>query len=476
MGCRQQQSTPTTSKTSSAHVTSTPASLVISEHSSHLRPSTPRFGSSIASSLADDSQQRPSFPTLLSRQPACAKESTKYLMNHSLSVKLPADRNHDASGQTCDANKCKRLATWCLEQVADGKGVDIGGLVQLRKPVSQALGIPEASFGSMQRQHLRFNVNGSGRLSERELYLLFTMNLREHHKRAGPNPVVPVPNTTLSAAGYSIVQEAGKGNQSIAFLANDRVGKRWCVKAFEKGRIGLADLDNIMQEYDVLKSIAPHPNIPNVADLFQDGGFYYMVQSFYEGGDFTTLRQRSNSVRRTELWWRDVFRQCFEGIAHLHGNALIHCDIKESNLMIREPRYESPKVVIIDFGLMQTAASDRTLVAGTPGYIPPEVWEAGKWYPSGDVFSMGVVVMQMLLDRIPPHHNPPECEVLPGGIFTEGATTLNEASTVAKTREPPTDALPPEFQPVATLARKMLEKDVQKRLQAKQVLRDAWFI
>merc|ERR1719440_2057779 len=121
----------------------------------------------------------------------------------------------------------------------------------------------------------------------------------------------------------------------------------------------------------------------------------------------------------------------------------MHCDIKESNLMLKTAEYHKPEVVIIDFGLLQTAASDVALVSGTPGYIPPEVWETGRWYPGGDMFSMGVVVMQMILKRVPPHHNPPQkCEVLPSGIFTEGASKLRDAALVAKKREPPFESMP----------------------------------
>merc|ERR1719456_993849 len=83
--------------------------------------------------------------------------------------------------------------------------------------------------------------------------------------------------------------------------------------------------------------------------------------------------------------------------------------------------------------------------------------------------------MQMLLDWVPPHHNPPLAEVLPGGIFTKGVTTLQQTSWETKTREPPFDLMPWELQGLTKLTRSMLEKDMHRRPQAQQVLRDVWF-
>lgn len=143
--------------------------------------------------------------------------------------------------------------------------------------------------------------------------------------------------------------------------------------------------------------------------------------------------------------------------------------------MLKKDKFHRPEIVIIDFGLMQTAAADNKMVCGTPGYIPPEVWEEGIRYPSDDVFAMGVVVMQLLLDRVPPHHSPPPCEVLPGGIFTEGAATLREAADVARTREPPFELMPSDLIGLTKLARKMLDKSAASRPRAAQVLRDDWF-
>merc|ERR1712048_1393030 len=99
-------------------------------------------------------------------------------------------------------------------------------------------------------------------------------------------------------------------------------------------------------------------------------------------------------------WYRHLYRQAFKGLEHLHQNCIVHCDIKEPNLMVKSDDFEEPEVVIIDLGL-SSAFHTLNNVSGTPGYMPPETWQKGDWFPRGDVFSMGVVCCQMLTGRVP---------------------------------------------------------------------------
>merc|ERR1719446_278614 len=105
---------------------------------------------------------------------------------------------------------------------------------------------------------------------------------------------------------------------------------------------------------------------------------------------------------------------------------MMHCDIKEENIMIKTDDYKMPQLVIIDFGLAQHDADEKRQICGTPGYIPPETWQMQKWYPTGDVFSMGVAMLQLVIDQIPerkefpppgPGMQPPPPQQVKFGIF-----------------------------------------------------------
>jgi len=139
--------------------------------------------------------------------------------------------------------------------------------------------------------------------------------------------------------------------------------------------------------------------------------------------------------------------------------------------MLRSDDYQKPQVVIIDFGLVRTSASDDTMICGTPGYIAPESWRTAKMYPGSDVFAMGVVMLQMLLDTVPPHHNPPPDGTMPGGMFTDGCKNIHEVRDSTCRKVPPFKQLSSRLRTLRHLLPSILEKDVTKRLCAQQVLR-----
>jgi len=213
-------------------------------------------------------------------------------------------------------------------------------------------------------------------------------------------------------------------------------------------------------------------NVAQIDEIFQDHMHYYMVGDVMHGGDFTEvqMRARQAGVNIGEDWYRGLFKQCFEALTFMHEQALMHCDIKEPNLMIKTMDYHNPHVVLIDFGV-STAMSKRDtgFAGGTPGYIPPETFEMGKWFPGGDVFSTGVVMTQMILNRIP-NEKTGQAMI---GIFLEGCNSLETVRMATLTRQPPTHQIP--FPALAQLCAKCLTKPLQGRPKAPQVLQDPWF-
>jgi len=367
--------------------------------------------------------------------------------------------------------ECFNRASLC------GRGLDVPALSEFARLASQVLHIPEeALIGSdAQITHLRFDFDGSGELMEREVHNAVTLHLAEYRKKLGQRisgvAIAHVPS--LDVAGYREISEIGRGNQSTVHLAKDIRGRSWCIKFFDKTRVSDVALDSLRDEYEIMCSLGAHPRITEALDIFQDNNFYYVVQEYNAGGDFTKLRQRTTeaSVVTSEGWWRDLFQQCFVGLRHLHDHAVIHCDIKESNLMLCTPNYHQPKIALADFGIAQVVAADRgRVVYGTPGYIAPEVWSTRKWFPRSDIFSMGVVVVQMMMNI-----TSDTCSGTPPGIFTEDTSTYRDVAMATKTRQPPFHLMSPEFPGLVALARKLLDKSLRKRPMVSQLLGDPWF-
>lgn len=288
---------------------------------------------------------------------------------------------------------------------------------------------------------------------------------------ASGGPLAEIPEKTLFGAGLEVVSNLGCGSQSTVLLTR-RVAEKMarCVKRISKAAIRDTELEFLQGEYEVMTKLGTHPRIAEAFDLFQDVEFLYIEMTFYQGGDLSQLKHNALAAQApvTEVWWGKLFKQCLEGLAHLHAHGLIHCDVKEPNLVLRSSNYVEPDVVLIDFGVSQKTDAKRTVIYGTPGYIAPEVWEEKTWRPQGDLFSLGVVILQMMTDRVPGSKNT-RC-----GIFVENTTTYQEVRIATQTREPPFKCMASDQPHLMKLAMQLLERDPNLRLSAAEVLCDSW--
>merc|ERR1719401_441495 len=156
----------------------------------------------------------------------------------------------------------------------------------------------------------------------------------------------------------------------------------------------------------------------------------------------------------------------------MHQQAMIHCDIKEPNLMIKSRDYSQPEVVVVDFGIAKAmGAIDTGAFGGTPGYIPPETLSMKKWFPGGDMFSLGVVMFQMTTDKTP------RLEGLArvGGLFQEGCRSIEDIVKATMGRQPAYHLMPQDMPQMIRLTEKLLSKKLNQRPRAPQALKDAWF-
>jgi serine/threonine protein kinase len=280
---------------------------------------------------------------------------------------------------------------------------------------------------------------------------------------------------SLASAGYQLVRELGRGAQSVVSLAQYKGSQLRCVKCIKKTAKDFS-IDDFKNEFRIMSDLGKHPRIAYSHEIFQDQASYYLISDSYSGGDFASLRKNASKsgVQMTENWWRNLFSQAFEGLVHLHEHAIIHCDIKEANLMVKTSNYHLPEVVIIDFGVSQSFESERSIMIGTPNYMPPEVWKSRKWLPVGDVFSMGVVILQMLTDNIP-NHGKMKINEKQRGIFAENCNSVADVAKATTSREAPINDIPHHLSSIGGLCERLLYKDWLKRPTATQVLEDPWF-
>jgi len=358
--------------------------------------------------------------------------------------------------------------------VGTGEQTDINGLMKIRSELATKLGVPEAIFGSIRDEYDRFDFDGSGYLVVNEVYKLVKFHLYEYLV------VTEVPDTipqkTLRQAGYTVSKDLGAGNQGEVKLAVDKHGNQRCIKMVNKRAMGnMASLANMQEEFDTMERLTCN-NIARTFEMFQDNNFIYMVNEVYLGKDLTCVEAeaKKSGVAVTEDWWREIFRQCFEALSFMHQQAMMHCDIKEPNIMLRTNKYQNPQAVLIDFGVSKAmTAKDDGTASGTPGYMPPETMNTGKWYPGGDIFSMGVVMIQLLTGKIPNEEKARQGITI--GIFLEGARRIDDIKSFTSNRQPPYNEMPPQWPGVKQLCMRCLDTSMRTRPKAPTVLKDPWF-
>jgi len=351
--------------------------------------------------------------------------------------------------------------------------IDVGGLRNFRAGLSKAIGVSEEVLGNLQAEFVRFDFDGDGRIHFNEAYKLVKHHLWAHLKRLGCISQVDVPRRSLDEAGYRVVRTLGRGSQAVVYLAADSLSRERCVKCYAKDKVTPEALSELKDEFESLQWISCSL-IAHAFEIFQDAECYYMVGEAYHGGDLTTLKERATqqAVAMTENWWRIIFSQCFQALAFLHEQALMHCDIKEPNIMLRTSDLNSPRIVLIDFGVSRAmATADTGIAGGTPGYIPPETWDAKAWFPSGDVFSLGVCMVQLLLDKVPRNNEHWNTR----GLFLEGCSTFADVMEATKCRVVPFQQLPQDMPDLSAVIQRVLRKQMMMRPRAPQVLEEAWF-
>ncbi|GAC1417151.1 MAG: serine/threonine-protein kinase [Acidobacteriaceae bacterium] len=150
-----------------------------------------------------------------------------------------------------------------------------------------------------------------------------------------------------------------------------------------------------------------HPNLCPIYDIARSSDppppFLFLTMKLLQGETLSARLQASEPIPRAEKI--SIFRQMMAGISALHDAGVIHRDIKPKNVMLE---YSGTEVClsIMDFGLArlhepETTSATRSLVAGTPGYIPHEILDRQPPSQAGDLFALGVLLYQVATRKLP---------------------------------------------------------------------------
>jgi serine/threonine protein kinase len=315
----------------------------------------------------------------------------------------------------------------------------------------------------------RFDFDGSEGLSHAEAFRCLRLCLREKFDACGLLPHDDgVPMRTPQQAGIQKIRELARGGQGVAWLANSSKYGQVALKVYSKQNPNAGTIHDLIHELEVAKEMDLSPYIMHSYEIFQDGQNLYAINELLPGGELTSLRDKATRAGVwSEDYFRDVFKQCLKGLSHIHLRSIMHCDLKEANIMLRSTDIAKPHIAIIDLG-MANAAAGPGLAGGTPGYRPPETNANNLWYPKGDIFSLGVTFFQILANRCPDERTGQM------GIFQEGARSLEDVVRFTANRPVPMKQIS-QYPGTHSWLPQMMDKQRKKRLVSVQMLLLPWF-
>ncbi|MCX6068337.1 MAG: protein kinase [Chloroflexi bacterium] len=218
-----------------------------------------------------------------------------------------------------------------------------------------------------------------------------------------------------SLGRYHILEQLGEGGMATVYKAFDtRLERDVAIKIIRKSAFGAEILEKVLARFErEAKSLAKlsHPNIVKVHDFGDHEGSPYLVMEYLPGG---TLKQ---SMGKPIAWDAAIhlLLPVARGLAYAHQRNIIHRDVKPANILITE----SGEPMLSDFGIAKLLENEdaKTLTGtgvgiGTPEYMAPEQGMGSTVDARADIYSLGIVLYEMVTGRKPYTADTPMAVVL----------------------------------------------------------------
>ncbi len=199
---------------------------------------------------------------------------------------------------------------------------------------------------------------------------------------------------------YKLEQKIGEGGMAIVFRAEDQLlGRKVAVKVLRPQFASDIDFIRRFQREARASASLNHPHIVNVYDIGQDGDYHYLVMENVFGINLKQKLKNQGRIPVDEAL--DIASQIVGALACAHLNDIVHCDIKPHNILLTEDK----GCKVTDFGIAR-AVSAATLthtdsVVGSAPYISPEQARGERLTSASDIYSLGVVLYEMITGRLP---------------------------------------------------------------------------
>ena len=262
---------------------------------------------------------------------------------------------------------------------------------------------------------------------------------------------------------YKKIKDLGSGSYGAVYKAKNLIMDNIvAIKTIEKVQENMIDDMEIKNEINILKTLS-HPNIVKIYEFFDTPLYYYLVTEYCKKGELFSYITNVYNERQLSI----LFYQVFSGLCYLHEKKILHRDLKLENLMISEIEKDVVTgeeyfwIKIIDFGTAKIFHKNKTekAVIGSSYYIAPEVLKQ-KYNEKCDTWSVGVI-LYMTLVGVAPFDGKTDDDII--RRIKIGKYNKHDERFVKHSEE------------VKDLVSKLLEKNIEKRLSAKEALNHPWF-
>jgi len=223
---------------------------------------------------------------------------------------------------------------------------------------------------------------------------------------AGGTAIMPagpgMPQTMLGR--YAVERELGKGAMGVVYLGKDpKINRIVAIKTMALSQEFEADeLDEVKSRFFREAETAgrlQHPNIVTIYDAGEEHDLAYIAMEFLEGHDLARYT-KADTLLPLPIVLGIIFKAAL-ALDYAHKANVVHRDIKPANIMY-EPTKKTVKLT--DFGIARITDSSKTktgMVLGTPSYMSPEQLSGKKVDGRSDLFSLGVMLYQMVIGKLP---------------------------------------------------------------------------
>ncbi len=199
---------------------------------------------------------------------------------------------------------------------------------------------------------------------------------------------------------YEIKEIIGVGGMAVVYKAHDNLeNKTVAIKILKEEFVSNEEFLRRFKNESKAIAMLSHPNIVNVYDVSFGDLIQYIVMEYIEGITLKEFIEHEGSLR-----WKDAVHftiQILKALQHAHDKGIVHRDVKPQNIMV----LSDGTIKVTDFGIARFARSEQRTMTdkaiGSVHYISPEQARGDKTDEKADIYSVGVILYEMLTGRMP---------------------------------------------------------------------------